>query len=81
MLTKYEELNEHMDAVKEIYDELGLNTTQEGVENDYRHDYLTLNTARNGRDVLWYMDSLDNVAIYVDTLVFLNEEEIEKQLC
>lgn len=78
--TKFEELNEHMDAVKEIYEEIGLSMTKENVETDYACDYLTLNTGRNGRDILWYMDSLSNIAIYVDTLVILNEDEIEEQL-
>ena len=42
---------------------------------------LTENTARNGREVLWFMDTLHCEAIYIDTLEFLTEEEIEKELC
>ena len=43
-------------------------------------------TAMNGRKVLWYMDSQDltdrdtEVAVYIDTLEELTDEEIKEQL-
>ncbi len=65
-------------AIKEIYNILGVN--EPDIENDRKHDYLTDNVARNGRDILWYLDESNNIAIYVDTLERLTEEEIEKEL-
>ncbi len=41
---------------------------------------LTENKARNGRDVLWYLDHSVNAAIYIDMLEVLSEDEIEKEL-
>lgn len=64
-------------ALKKLYEEIGF----ENVLSDIENDYLTENSCRNGRDVLWYMDENNNVAIYIDTLEFLTEEEIEKELC
>lgn len=81
MVTDYIELNNHMDAVKEIYAEIGIDFTKESLEQDWKYNYLTLNECRNGRNVLWYKDSLYDLAIYVDTLVFLTDDEIEEQLC
>ena len=49
--------------------------------DDIKNDVLTDITARNGREALWYMVENIDKAIYVDTLEFLTEEEIEKELC
>lgn len=66
-------------AIKKLYEEIGFEDVD--VLSDIEHDYLTENTCRNGRDVLWYIDEANNIAIYIDTLEFLTEEEIEKELC
>lgn len=47
---------------------------------DISTGYLTENTCRNGRDVLWYSDENTNTAIYIDTLELLSEAEIEREL-
>lgn len=55
---------------------------KESLRHLYDTDMLTRNMARNGREVLWYIDP-DNgkcVSIYIDTLEELSEEEIEEQL-
>lgn len=59
-----------------MYKEVNL----EMVFNDMEHDYLSECIARNGREVLWYMDESNSVAIYKDTLEELTEEEIEEEL-
>lgn len=64
-------------AIEKIYNKIG----NRNIIDYIRHEYLTENTCRNGRDVLWFMDEDNNVAIYIDTLEFLTEEEIEEQLC
>jgi len=63
-----------LNALIKLYDEIGLSYTD--VIRDMKYGYLTENTCRNGRDVLWYMD----VCIYIDTLEFLTEAEIDDQL-
>ena len=52
----------------------------ENILEHISHDVLTENVARNGRDVLWYMDDVKNIALYVDTLEELTEQEIDKEL-
>ena len=55
-----------------------------GIESDIetmqRDDSLTINTARNGRDVAWMLTETQNIAVYVDSLQQLTEEEIEREL-
>lgn len=71
-------MNSVLAAIKKLYKEL---CKEESVLNDIEHDYLTENTCRNGREVLWYFDGNNELAIYIDTLDFLTKEEIEKELC
>lgn len=42
--------------------------------------YLTVNTARNGRDVVWYFDGINQLAYYIDNNDKLTDEEIDEQL-
>ena len=64
-------------AIKKNYEKLG---GQCDILNDIEHDYITENTCRNGRDVIWYADESNNIVIYIDTLDFLDDEEMEKEL-
>ena len=41
---------------------------------------LTINTARNGRDVAWLLTENQSRCIYIDDLQALSEEEIESEL-
>lgn len=66
-------------AIEKVYSVAGIES--ESIFDDIKKDYLTLNTCRNGREVVWYMDESKNVAVYVDTLEVLSNEEIEKELC
>lgn len=43
-------------------------------------DSITINTCRNGRDVVCILTESDEVAVYIDTLDTLSQEEIEEQL-
>ena len=70
-------MNSVLAAIEKLYKEIGF----EDVLNDIKNDYLTENTCRNGKEVLWYLDENKSVAIYVDSLEFLTEEDIEEQLC
>lgn len=71
-------MNSVLVAITKLYEEL---SGEHNVIEDINNDYLTENTCRNGREVLWYMDNDTCKAIYIDTLDFLSEEEIEKELC
>lgn len=64
-------------AIKKLYEELNMEFHLEDVKNDY----LTQHTARNGKEVLWYLDEANNKAIYIDDCIILAEDEIENQLC
>lgn len=64
-------------AIKKLYQHLGTDSVIEDIDGDT----LTENQCRNGRNVLWYLDETNNVAIYIDTLELMTEEEIEKELC
>lgn len=68
-----------LQAIIELYKEIGFNSPD--VLKDYDNDNLTIHKARNGREVLWYVDESHNAAIYIDSLEFLSEDEIEKELC
>ncbi len=65
-------------AIRAMYVAHDLNP--ENILEHIIHYVLTENVARNGRDVLWYMDEVNNIAFYVDTLEELTEQEIEKEL-
>lgn len=42
--------------------------------------YLSVNTARNGRDVVWFFDGINQLAYYIDNNDKLTDVEIEEQL-
>jgi len=66
-------------AIAKLYERLFDGCVETLIE-DVNTGRLTKDTARNGREVLWYMDETRNEAVYIDTLEFLTEEEIEKEL-
>lgn len=65
-------------AIAKLYERIPYSET---ILEDIDGSFLTEDTTRNGREVLWYMDETHNEAVYIDTLEFLTEEEIEKELC
>ena len=62
---------------QDILDEIDSNLTPEEAE---AAGYLTVNTARNGRDTVWYYDGINQVAYYIDNNDKLTDDEIEEQL-
>lgn len=62
---------------QDILDKVDSNLTPEEAE---AAGYLTVNTARNGRDVLWFFDGINQLAYYIDNNDKLTDEEIEEQL-
>lgn len=73
--------NMSSEAIAIIYNIIGIKPDKNQIEQDQEHDYLTVNIARNGKNVIWYLDENYNVAVYTDTLEQLSENEIEEQLC
>ena len=65
-----------LEALKKIIEEVG----DFDLINAIEADFLTENTARNGKAVLWYYDGITEKAIYIDSLEFLTNEEIENEL-
>lgn len=68
-----------IDAIKKIYE--SLNMDGESLFEDIKNDYITLNQARNGRAVVWYLAENAEMAVYTDDLSELSQEEIEIELC
>lgn len=65
-------------ALKFLYQKFGI--PNRDILFDIATGTLSENKARNGRDVLWYLDHKVNAAVYIDTLDVLSEDEIEKEL-
>lgn len=78
------EISKLLKGIKKISSDIGYsageNINIDLLINDATSNYLTINTARNGRDVLWYLYNDSNYGIYLDTLEYLTEEEIENEL-
>ena len=53
----------------------------EDVEYYREKDMLTVNTGRDGRSYVWYLDGRRSAAADLETGRFLSEEEIEEQFC
>ena len=68
------------EAMIKLLDIAGLEADGETMERFVKDGSLTINTARNGRDVAWLLTENQNMAIYVDDLQALSEEEIEREL-
>lgn len=50
------------------------------IQNWINDDSITVNTCRNGRDVIWIITESREACVYIDDFSFLSEEEIEKEL-
>lgn len=72
--------NNMIKSIEKLYDELGFENPH--VVDDIKNDILTEACSRNGRRILWYLEPEGKeAAIDVDTMQFLTDEEIEKDLC
>ena len=68
------------EAMVKLLDIAGIESDIETMKRFVKDDSLTINTARNGRDVAWMLTENQNIAVYVDSLQELSEEEIEREL-
>jgi hypothetical protein len=67
-----------MKAVKKIQEYL--NMTDQQAQDNYDNDYLSINIAKNGKEYAWYIDEKENVAVEIDTLELITNENILKNL-
>jgi len=67
------------EAGRKLLDIAGFEVNDETIERFVKDDSLTINTARNGRDVVWLVTENQNISVYVDSLQELSEEEIESE--
>ena len=67
-------------AIRKLLDIAGIESDIETMQRFVKDDSLTINTARNGRDVVWLLTENQNIAVYVDSLQQFTEEEIEREL-
>ena len=68
-----------LEAIKKLYE--NLNFEDPDIVRDIKEDYLTAHTTRSGKEVLWYLDESNNsVAINIDTLELLTDDEIEQEI-
>jgi len=67
-------------AIIEALNEINYELDEENIQSWINDDTITLNTCRNGRDVIWILTENKEVCVYIDDLLFLNEKEIEEQL-
>lgn len=69
----------HISAILDVAEKCGIYEWYDVVYN-LSKNYFTVNTARSGRDVVWYMDATNEVCMYVDSHEVLNDKEIEDEL-
>lgn len=67
-------------AIIEALNEINYELDEESIQSWINDDTITLNTCRNGRDVIWILTENKEVCVYIDDLSFLSEKEIEEQL-
>ena len=67
-------------SMVKLLDIAGIESDIETMKRFVKDDSLTINTARNGRDVAWLLTENQNISVYVDDLQELSEEEIEREL-
>lgn len=76
--TKVEDMEKK--AIIEALNEINYELDEENIQSWINDDTITLNTCRNGRDVIWILTENKEVCVYIDDLSFLSEKEIEEQL-
>ena len=63
-------------ALFQLYDELNM----EYPYNDWKHSYLTLNSGRNVKEVLNYVDGNKCIGIVIKSLRMIEDKELEKEM-
>lgn len=69
------------EAIDEALSAFNCNLSDDDIQRWINDDTISLNTCRNGRDVVWILLEDNNEAcVYVDNLKKLTNEEIKNQL-
>lgn len=67
------------EKVDKLYAWIGHDT--EFVGHDIRHDYLSENTGRDGKDYLWHYDGTTNAIIDADGNICEDSDRINELFC
>lgn len=67
-------------AIKKAIEISGFEPTEERITEWMDDNTVSINTARNGREVAWLLLDGNESAVYVDDLSVLTSEEIEEEL-
>lgn len=65
--------------IEKLYKWIGHDVSE--AEEDIKHDYLTENTGRDGKDYLWYLDETTNAVIDADGNICEDENAIDELFC
>lgn len=69
------------EAIDEALSTFNYNLSDDDIQRWINDDTISLNTCRNGRDIVWILLKDNNeVCVYVDNLKKLTNEEIKNQL-
>ena len=70
------------EAILALYRHMNGKIDYENLLEDYDNDYLTIMTARNGLDVVDYLDENRHRAIYIDDLMYveLDDQELDEEV-
>jgi hypothetical protein len=69
------------EAIDEALSTFNYNLSDDDIQRWINDDTISLNTCRNGRDVVWILlEDNNEVCVYVDNLKKLTNEEIKNQL-
>lgn len=73
---------EELEAAKKILAYLDIDSDDDSVMTHFKHSYLTVNTARNGKDYIWYLDENKSAVCDITTGEIITDEDfISKQFC
>lgn len=72
---------QEINAIKEVYKIRGKNFTNAEIIKDFSNDTVTICNCVSGRKIAWYLDFLDDIAIYVDDFTRLTQEQLDKEIC
>lgn len=69
------------EAIDEALSTFNYNLSDDDIQRWINDDTISLNTCRNGRDIVWILlEDNNEVCVYVDNLKKLTNEEIKNQL-
>ena len=75
----FQSLLDDRELIEKLYAWIGHDT--EYIEYDIRHDFLSENTGRDGKEYLWYLDETSNAIIDADGNICEDSVRIDELFC